>query len=181
MIERAFDETGAVVGGVKPEQLGAPTPCAEWDVRALLNHLLLVAGALARAGRQQPVPDEHWAADVVSDDWAGAFDEHARAATAAWAEPAPWAGPARLGGSPMPAEMAVAMLTADLAVHGWDLARATGQDYRCDDEVAAATYDFLRGMAEQGRAMGIFAAEVTVRDDEPVFVRALALSGRDPR
>jgi uncharacterized protein (TIGR03086 family) len=76
--------------------------------------------------------------------------------------------------------MAAAMFVSDVAIHGWDLARATGQSYRCDPDVAESTYRFVVDMAEQGRQMGIYAAPVPVADGAPAFERALARSGRDP-
>jgi uncharacterized protein (TIGR03086 family) len=72
------------------------------------------------------------------------------------------------------------MLGADLVLHGWDLARATGQTLHCSAEDAEQTGRFLDGFAEQGRGMGLFAAPVPVPADAPPLVRALALSGRDP-
>jgi uncharacterized protein (TIGR03086 family) len=72
------------------------------------------------------------------------------------------------------------MLGADLVLHGWDLARATGQRFTCAPEVAEQTRVFLAGFAGQGRAMGLFAAPVPVGADASPLARALALSGRDP-
>ena len=63
----------------------------------------------------------------------------------------------------------------------WDLAQATGQSYRCDDDVAEVTHRSMTDMGEQGRQMGIYAAPLPVADGAPAFARALALSGRDPQ
>ncbi|MCO8269196.1 TIGR03086 family metal-binding protein [Actinoplanes sp. TRM 88003] len=175
IMDRAFAATTKVVRDVDPGQLGAPTPCTEWDVRTLLNHLLLVAEALESAGRGEPVPDEHWAGTATSD-----FGVRAQAATTAWAVPAAWDRPVRMGAMPMPAPLAVSMLVSDVVIHGWDLARATGQHFGCDDDVAEMALGFLTGMGDQGRAMGIFAAEVEVGEDASVLDRVVALSGRRP-
>lgn len=168
-------------GGVKPDQFHVPTPCAEWDARALTNHLLQVVSALHLTGRRQPVPDELWGRDLMVEGWADRFDDEGRAAAAAWAQPNAWEGMVSMGGAEMPASMIATMFASDLAIHGWDLARATGQDYRCDDDVAEATCRFIADMGEQGRQMGIYATPVTVAEHAAAFERALALSGRDPQ
>ncbi|GAB1694669.1 hypothetical protein KRM28CT15_64720 [Krasilnikovia sp. M28-CT-15] len=85
-----------------------------------------------------------------------------------------------MGDMEMPAPMIASMLTSDLVIHGWDLARAAGQDYQCDDDVAELAHRFVVDMGEQGRQMGIYAAPLSVADGVPVFDKALALSGRDP-
>ena len=72
------------------------------------------------------------------------------------------------------------MLGADLVLHGWDLARATGQAVRCSAEAAEQTGRFLDGFAEQGHRMGLFAAPAPVAADAPPLDRALARSGRNP-
>ncbi|MFI5492260.1 TIGR03086 family metal-binding protein [Actinoplanes sp. NPDC051859] len=181
LLNKSITEAAAVVRGVKPDQLSAPTPCTDWDVRALTNHLLQVASALHLAGRRQTVPDELWGRDFMDEGWADRFDDEGRAAAAAWAQPSAWEGMVSMGGAEMPAPMIATMFASDLAIHGWDLARATGQDYHCDDDVAEATCRFITDMAEQGRQMGIYATPVAVPDAAPALDRALALSGRDPQ
>ncbi|BCB75924.1 TIGR03086 family metal-binding protein [Phytohabitans flavus] len=176
VLEKAITETAAVMRGVKPDQLGLPTPCRDWDVQTLANHLLQVATALSLAGRGEPVPGELWGRELMADGWADRFES-----LAAPAVPAEWAGMARVGEAEMPASVVAAMLVSDAVLHGWDLARATGQEYRCDPEVAELTYRFVLETGEQGRQMGIFAAPVPVARDAALLDRALGLSGRDPR
>ncbi|MDP9794442.1 uncharacterized protein (TIGR03086 family) [Catenuloplanes nepalensis] len=179
VLRRAFTDTAAVVHGVAPEQLGLPTPCADWDVRALTNHLLQVAAALSRAGQRLPVPAELWGQDLMTADGPGdRFDDDRRSALEAWSEPSAWDGTINLGGMAMPARMTVSMLVSDLAIHGWDLAQATGQPYACDPAVAAVTREFMAGSAARGREMGIYAAARPVADGADAFEEALALSGR---
>jgi uncharacterized protein (TIGR03083 family) len=157
--------TLAVVRGVKPEQLGARTPCAGWDVRTLANHLLQVMTALRMTGTSEPIPDDFWGRDLMTPDWMHNFEREADQALS------------------LPAhENAMAtMLAVDLVLHGWDLARATGQEFVVTDAAAALTFEFVAASAEQGRAMGIYGEPVPVDDDAPVLERALGLSGRDPQ
>jgi uncharacterized protein (TIGR03086 family) len=180
VVRKAVAETAAVVHGVKPDRLGAPTPCTDWDVRTLGNHLLQVVTALNLAGRGQPVPGELWTSELMTDDWAERFDDEGRAAVDAWDRAAAWDGMVRMARAEMRAPLIATMLASDLTIHGWDLARATHQHYGCDDDVAEATLRFLADTGEQGRQMGIYAPARPVAESAPAFERVLALSGRDP-
>ncbi|NRQ31850.1 TIGR03086 family protein [Nonomuraea sp. NN258] len=179
-LTQAVTCSAAVFRGVKPEQLGAPTPCQEWDVRALANHLLQVVSALGGAGGGQAVPDELWGRDLMTDGWAERFDEQASQALDAWNEPAAWRSTPAMGGAEMPAQLVVTMLASDLVIHAWDLARATGQDFHCDEAAAELTHRFTADSAEQGRQMGIYGPPRPVAQDASPLDRALAASGRDP-
>src|SRR4029453_17212446 len=105
LLEKSITEAASVVRGVKPDQLTAPTPCAEWDVRTLTNHLLQVACARHLAGRRQPVSDELWGRDFMAEGWADRFDDEGRAAATAWGQPGAWDGMVSMGGTEMPAPM----------------------------------------------------------------------------
>lgn len=181
LVATVATETSNVVRGVKPDQLSAPTPCMDWDVRALANHLLQVISALNLAGRGEPVPDELWARDLMSEEWAERFEGEARQAVEAWADPAALENMVSMGSNEMPAPFVASMLASDLVIHGWDLARATGQDYHCDDAAAEIAHRFVADTGEQGRGMGIYAKPVPVADEASALDRSLGLSGRDPQ
>ena len=170
--------TADLVRGVPPDRLDAPTPCRDWDVRTLTNHLLQVVTALHLAGRGEDVPDDLWSRDLSGDP--GRFDEEARGAVEAWADPAAFGRAVAVGAGPMPAPLVATMLASDLVLHGWDLARATGQVFTCDDEAAAMTLRFITDTAAQGRTMGLYAEPVPVAADASALDRALGASGRDP-
>lgn len=178
LVARAAAEAATTVRGVKPNQFDAATPCEEWTVRALINHLRQVIDALGLAGRRQPVPDELW--ERTYDDAVSGFDDEADRAIAAWADHRSGEGTVRMGSSDMPTIFVATMLASDLVIHGWDLALATGQDYRCDGDLAELTLGFITETGEQGRSMGIFAEPVPVTADASALDRALGLSGRDP-
>jgi len=177
-LKSIVDDTVAVVRSVPADRYDDPTPCSDWTVRTLANHLLQVAEGLRLAGQDAAVPDELWTRDLMSPDWADRFEETAHAGVAAWAEPPP-GGTVAMAGSDLPAPMVAAMLASDLILHGWDLARATGQ--RFDSAHAEVALGFLAGMAEPGRAMGLFGEPVEVAGTAPALDRALGLSGRDPQ
>jgi uncharacterized protein (TIGR03086 family) len=68
----------------------------------------------------------------------------------------------------------------EVVIHGWDLARATGQPYDVDPDIAEAVLAYVAQVAAQGPVEGLFGAAVPVADDAPVLDRIIALSGRDP-
>lgn len=101
-------------------------------------------------------------------------------AAAAWAEPGAWDGTTYMGKTAMPAAMVAGMLLGELVCHGWDLAVATGQPYRCDEAAVAVAHDVTAQVAEQGRSMKVFTDPVAVPESAPPLHRLLALTGRDP-
>jgi uncharacterized protein (TIGR03086 family) len=184
LIAAATARATAVARAIRPDQLDLPTPCGEWDVRRLVNHLVYWAGIVSeRMARKEPMPTE---AEVTEDtdhtagDFAGRFAEHAGQAARAWAEPGALKGPTEMAGTSMPAEQAAALMLGELVVHGWDLAVATGQAYDCAPDVAERMVAVLAGIAPMGRSYGVFGDEVPVPGDARALDRALGLSGRDP-
>ena len=86
-----------------------------------------------------------------------------------------------MGGAPMPAAAIGSMMTAEFAVHAWDLAIATGRSVDVSAELGAAVLEGVLAMAPSGREGGWFGPETAVPADASAFERALAASGRDPR
>ncbi len=185
LMSRAAGALVDVVRGIGPDQLSARTPCADHDVRALLNHLLFWMPSLEGAARKEQVPppaEEETAVDLTAGDWAGSLEERAGRVAAAWGDPGAWEGGTRLGGPmELPAPMIGAMALGELVVHGWDLARATGQQLTVDGAVAEHLATEVAKTAEQGREMGVYGPEVTVPAAAPALDRVLGLTGRDPR
>lgn len=176
-------EAARIARGVSADQLSAPTPCKEWDVRGLVNHLVLYSshGLEHRALRKQ-LPEELTGRDFTTDaDWAERYAAQLDRAVAAWSDPAVWEGAVDLGSAAMPAPAIASLITKELAVHGWDLARATGQDHRISDAAAALILSVVDEHAELYRQYDGFADPVPLPDGVPAFDRALADSGRDPR
>jgi len=130
----ALAGAGHLIDGVAAAQWTAPTPCPEWDVRQLVNHL--VAGNLAVAalvGDQAP-PDR--SADQLGDDPGSAYRASAAALQAAFAQPGALERTFGSPYGPAPGSMLVHLRIAELLVHGWDLARATGQPPGLPDALA---------------------------------------------
>ena len=176
-MEEAANAAKVVVSGVRADQFGAPTPCTEFDVRALLGHLIDMAAMSQQAAVKAAEPQ---IPPFTGDDPAGEFGRRIDAAVRDWGGPEAMEGSTTMGLPDMPAEMAATMTLVDLVMHGWDLASATGQRLACEPAAAATVLAFLEKMGDTGRGFGIFAAVVPVPPDAPDLDRALALSGRDP-
>lgn len=185
LVARAAAPIVALARGVEPAQLDAPTPCAEFTVRRLVNHLLFWGPSLESAAHKTFVPPpaaKEGDTDLAgADDWADRLTEHVDKLVTAWREPAAWEGTTTMGGpADMPAAMIGGMVIVDLVIHGWDLAAATGQKADWDDDVLAFTLVEVAKTAQQGRDMGVYGPEVTVPDSATLLDRILGMTGRDP-
>lgn len=183
LMAAAAPQAERIVAGIRADQLDAPTPCAEWTVRRLLNHLMLWSGTInALAAKREPIPGdlEDGKTDYVGKPgWAEEFAQSLDKAVVAWSGPGALEGGTSMGRADMPAEMVVHMLFGELVFHIWDLARATGQSFELSDELAQAARGVVE-MFEFGRDKGVYAAVVNLPDDASAWDKALALSGRDP-
>ncbi len=181
-LTEAAAEAARIARGVRPDQLGEATPCAQWDVAALVNHWVLYTsyGLECRAQRV-PIPEELTKRDFAAEpDWADGYAAQLDKAVAAWRDPEVWEGEIDLGGASMPAAEIAAMLIKEMIVHGWDVAAATGQPVRCSPGLAKLVLATVDQHAELYRQYDGFADPVPVSEDAPVLDRALAHSGRGP-
>lgn len=176
-------EAARVARGVPAERLTDPTHCPPWDVRALVNHwVLYTSHGLEHRARRVPLPEELTTRDFTAEpDWPEAYAAQLQRAVDAWKDPEVWEGEIDLGTAAMPAAEIAGMVIKEMAVHGWDVAVATGQEFRVSEDAARFVYDVVVQHADLYRQYDGFADPVTVPDDAPVFDRALAASGRDPR
>jgi uncharacterized protein (TIGR03086 family) len=170
LYQRASAWTTSKVPGATG-RLDADTPCDEWDVRTLLNHMLDTQNFFvtsARGGDASPPsspPPEMLGADPVDDF------ERARAETiSTFAEPGVID---RTGPS-------LGIAFSDQLLHGWDLARATDQDATMPDGLPDAAYQMIHGRFTAEQRKGVFKPEVQVARDASAQDKLLAYTGRDP-
>ncbi|MGW5491732.1 TIGR03086 family metal-binding protein [Streptomyces olivaceoviridis] len=170
---------------VTDEQLTAATPCPHHAVRNLLGHLLTLSVAFRDAARKDlgTTTDTH--PDAAFPDlgpgWREELPKALDALADAWRDPAAWTGGTRAGGVDLPGAVAGAVVADELVIHGWDLARATGQDYTPDPAALDSALTFLRAAADDpDRGDGLFGPAVPVPADATPLDRAVGLSGRDP-
>jgi uncharacterized protein (TIGR03086 family) len=184
LVAEAAAPAVAVVRAIRPDQLDAPTPCREYDVRKLLNHLLYWGPSLAGAARKEAVPPpaaSEQDADLTGDDWAAAVAGQIDRVAAAWGDPGAWEGTTRVvGPDPVPASLVGGMVLTELVVHGWDLARATSQRPRWQPALLDYVHREVEKTADWGRELGSYGPAVPVPGTAPVLDRTLGLIGRDP-
>ncbi|MEU6169960.1 TIGR03086 family metal-binding protein [Streptomyces tanashiensis] len=176
-------EASRVARAVTAEQLGTTSVCADWTVRELANHLVLYsAHGLEHRALRTKLPEETTGRDFTAEpDWAEAYAAQLDRALAAWERPGAWDGEVDTGYVTMPATTIASLLVKELALHGWDLARSTGQEFTVPEDTAVFVLGVVEEHAEVYRQYEGFAAVVDVPDDAPAFVRALATSGRNPK
>jgi uncharacterized protein (TIGR03086 family) len=181
LLDLARERAVPVVRGIPDTALGVPTPCAEYDVKALVNHVFQVVVQFQRLAAKEPSDFGASAPDRVAEgpDWRERLVAEAERLVAAWS--APGAEEGTTGAMDMPARLVGSMALLDLTVHVWDLARATGQEYRAADE--AVVTELAGAVAElepTARKMGVFGEPVRVAEDASAFERLLGRTGRDP-
>ena len=186
-VRAASDLAAGPLRAVTADQLTAATPCGDYDVRALVDHLAWGALLSQRAATRMPL-EHDWSSatpapfldGVPLEEWAAAVPAQLDTAADAWADPAAWQGETLMGTTPMPAEVVGPLMLAEFVLHGWDLARAIGVPYDVPADLGEATLAAVQPVAQMGRDGGWYGPEVPVPADAPAFERALGLAGRDP-
>lgn len=176
----AVGEFDRRVRQVGPHQWHTATPCTEWDVRALVNHVVteqLWAPLLLDGATIEDVGDR-FDGDQLGEDPVQTWASAAAAAQEAFAAPGALRRFVELSSGRRPAEGYCQEMTLDLAVHAWDLARAIGVDERIDEPLVGHLLTFVEPQREQLATTGLFAPPVAVGDDTDAQTRLLALLGR---
>jgi uncharacterized protein (TIGR03086 family) len=181
LVDRATAWTGEKVAGATG-QLDAPSPCEGWTARQAIDHLLAGQAMFAAApggGDVAPPPDPPPA--LTGDDPAAQYEEARKKTIDAYAAPGALEG-TLAGAGGMPAMQIFGIAFCDQLIHGWDLARATGQDTTMPEDLAALAMQLLDGrLNEDSRGPGKnFGPAVTVDADASVQDRLLGYCGRTP-
>ncbi|MFC7448722.1 TIGR03086 family metal-binding protein [Rhodococcus daqingensis] len=179
--------TGDIVGGLSEQQLDLPTPCDEWDVRAVICHLSANARAMSShlsdrndgsreglTGDAPPTPDPCADFDAAASELARTLADDAVLDRSV---------PVASSGT-VPGSIAIGVHFVDVLTHGWDLSRAIGIDYRPAERRVATALKFAGRYPDSPAMRGpgaLFAPIETVDPDAPVLDRLAALLGRDPQ
>src|SRR3712207_1604924 len=134
---RAVEDTRSVISAVRPEDMAKPTPCSEWDVRALVAHMVGVCQAFTlvlRGGTMDAVVAKG-AATYEGDDAIAAYEWAADEAMREWEAPGALENSLQLPFGATPAAMAITIFTSDQAIHAWDLAKALGRPHQIDEGI----------------------------------------------
>jgi uncharacterized protein (TIGR03086 family) len=158
----------------------APTPDTEWDVAALVSHVIeeqqwvpwLLSGMTTRQAQSR--------LDRLEDDLRMEWKRYSLAATTAWRDAEP-GSQVNLSYDTVDVIDYLKEQVADVTIHSWDLARAVGASEDLDDELIAAVWTVFEPQKDTLEASGLFAAPVPIPDDAPLQSRLLAITGRDPQ
>ena len=200
LLATAMTLAGDTIAAVRPDQLTNPTPCGSYNVHDLLGHLMGAVDRLAVVGRgvENPFarPEEFFPDD---GNWVALWQAFATSMTEAWLDDAALNRPTMLPWAAESGHLAMRTYIAELSVHTWDLAVATGQTPTWDAEVLAVSLDVMRvalpavGRREMFDAIRAtmppemqggpdpYDAAVSVPDDAPLIDRLVAHVGRTPR
>jgi uncharacterized protein (TIGR03086 family) len=179
LLDRAYSEAIDVAAKTTSDDLGRPTPCAEWDVQALVNHFLWSATRLSTtaAGKPGPEPGD----DLVGGNPAQSVATRLETALALWHQPGAMEAICSLPIGDVPGLIAANISLLDLYTHRWDLARAVGGDSELNDELAEAALAFGRNLiTDEIRAKVGFAAPVAVPSGASPGDQLVAFLGRQP-
>ncbi|MFW3170400.1 TIGR03086 family metal-binding protein [Geodermatophilus sp. CPCC 206100] len=180
---RRADAFEATVTAVADADWARPSPCADWNARDVVGHIVDMHAVMLRPYGRTPAP-----APTVDEDPLAAFRAARHEVTALLADPElatrTVESPA---GTMAGVDMVDQVASADLVLHRWDLARATGQDDTIDPEELERMWpglqqipDVMRQPGAFGPGVVVFGPLVEVPDDAPLQDRALGLVGRDP-
>lgn len=175
---RALDQTQMLVDGVETSQMTRPTPCREWDVRALLGHMVVGNRSytdIARCRQRRPTPGE----DVLGNDPTLAYRQSAEDVKQAWRDPLllDQTLPSHLGR--MSGRTFLGIHLVETVVHGWDLAMATGQQTRFDPDIVQAAMEISRDVLAELPRGTWFDPQLEVGDDCSAIECLAAFLGRN--
>jgi uncharacterized protein (TIGR03086 family) len=181
VLERAVASTAKILQNLSKDQLDKATPCASWNVKELVNHLVNAPFWFAAVVEHGDTPAGFETPDRTDGDISAAFAEGTQRAIAAFGAPGAQEKTVTLPWGQMPAGMFMNIAAQDIFVHGWDVARAIGDSAAFDEELAESFLvgaqmlpDTFRG--PDGQAP--FGVIVEAPDSAPASDRLAAALGR---
>lgn len=182
LFDRATAWTATRIAGAA-DQLDTQTPCDEWSVGRLIDHLLWGQQMFASGPAGGTiVPPAGPPPELVDADPAGQYEEARKATIHAYSQPGVLEATVKGSSGDVPAMQILGIAFCDQLIHGWDLATATGQDATMPPELAEVAWQFLGGrISDEARGPGKnFKAEVEVSDDASTQDKLVAYCGRTP-
>jgi uncharacterized protein (TIGR03086 family) len=178
---RALDATHRYVAGVADDQWALVSVCDEWTVRELVNHVVTGNYWAYELGGGKTIEEVGTAldGDVLGTDPARAYDDSALVAAAVFREPDAMERPCAVSYGPVPGAVYCGHRLIDVVIHGWDIAKSTGQDTTLDPGLVEAVWAVAEPQIDQLAPSGAFGTVKTVPDDAPLQTKVLAILGRD--
>jgi uncharacterized protein (TIGR03086 family) len=178
--DRALSEFGRRVHAIGSDQWGDPTPCSEWSVRDLVNHLVsenLWAVPLLQGKKIEEVGDA-LSGDLLGDDPVRAWDDSAAQALAIARRLDFLDRTVHLSYGDTTAQSYLQEMASDHVIHSWDLARGIGADEAIAGDLLDFAYDFLMPAADEWRSAGVFGERVEIPEGADKQTQLLAATGR---
>lgn len=176
----ALDHTRKWVAGIKSNQWHDATPCSEWDVREVVNHIvgenLWVPDMVA--GKSIEEVGDVYDGDMLGDDPLAAYDQSAKLAADAFRVPGAMENPVKVSYGPVPGRVYTEHRLIDVVIHGWDVAKATGQDTTIPAQFVDALVPKVELEVDAFEASGYFGKRVKVSDQAEAQTRLLGMLGR---
>jgi uncharacterized protein (TIGR03086 family) len=175
------------LAAVRPDQWSNQSPCEAWNARDVVDHIVTMHGVMLR-----PIGRDLSPAPAVSDDPLGAFQAARADVEAVLDDPELAGAESNTPNGPMTVEQQIdEVISDDLVLHGWDLARATGQDDAMEPEDVERLWSITAAIPPEllekyrtpgafGPGVEVFGPEFEVSEDAPLQDRLLGLIGRDP-
>ena len=177
---RALAGARRAVSGIEEGQWSEPSVCEGWTVRELVNHVVSGnwwADELASGKTIEEVGDR-LDGDVLGDDPLAAYDASADAAAAAFRAPGAMDAPCAVSYGPVPGSVYCGHRFLDVLIHGWDVARSTGQDATLDPELVEACFEVIGPQLDMLAASGAFGTRQETGPDADRQTELLAVLGR---
>ena len=179
---QAMMATRRIVDQVPPDRWHSPTPCTEWDARQVANHIVgenLWAGELFQ-GKTVAQVGNTLDGDLTEQDPAAAYRRSVEVARKAVEAPGAMETTCHLSFGDYSGADYAGQLFMDILIHGWDIAKGTGQEVRLDAELVARCLPIAEELTRKFRAAGVFGDDLPVAQDADQQTMLLALVGRRP-
>ena len=178
--DRALAATRVIVAGVADDQWSLATPCPDWNVRELVNHVVTgnYWAAELGAGSTIEAVGDRLDGDILGAAPLRAYDDSALVAAAVFRAPDAMDRPCAVSYGPVPGSVYCGHRFLDVLIHGWDVARSTDQDTGLDPELVEACFDVVEPQMDMLVGSGMFGTRIEVPDDADRQTQLLALLGR---
>jgi uncharacterized protein (TIGR03086 family) len=180
LLEQIYDHTERVLAEIGPDQYELPTPCTEWNVRELVNHVIgsvhFMASAVAGDAPPAGDPPDFTGSKQPAREFRAAADR----SLAVWRADGALDGMVHLGPVELPASAALGLNQLDVLTHSWDVAEAIGVDRSMDPPVAESVLAASQMIISDEMRGDRFAPAVPIADDAPAHDRLAAFLGRQP-
>jgi len=181
ILQRAVDQTGQIVAGMGVGQLGLSTPCTEWNVRDLVNHLISSLYMFSQAAMGAPFNLQDFGVDRVRYDAVVSYAQEAAKLKVALGRVGVLEQEWQLSFGETPGWLAVDIAIIEFVTHGWDLAKATNTKVELDPELSKVALANAQELISQfGRQEGVFGPEVETSGEVDAHQVLAAYLGRDP-